>query len=149
MRNFSDKADNTAPLSSGVLSADEDNVRFKELENAVTTAGIVLDGPTGPDTDFQQLAQSMARYASGGIVCQDTGAANAYVLTGVGTFQMPKAYFTGMTVRFYPAYANSSTTATVAAFSRHEETLGSLWDCSRNRRRHRQRDGRGDILFVL
>lgn len=107
MRNFGDKIDNTAPLPSGILTAAEDNARFKELENAVSTAGITLDGPTGPDTDFYHLAQAMARYASGGVAAQDGGAANAYVLTSVGSFQMPKAYFQGMMVWFHPTYANT------------------------------------------
>lgn len=116
MRNFSTKADNTAPLSSGILTAEEDNVRFLELEQAVSTAGITLDGPSGPDTDTAQLAQAMARYASGGINAQDGGAANAYVLSALGSFQPPKAYFTGMTVRFYPAYSNDDA-STINAFS--------------------------------
>lgn len=108
MRDFIDKIDNTAPLSSGILTALEDNTRFKELENAVSTSGITLDGAFVADTDVTMLAQSLARYASGGIMCQDGGAANAYVLTSVGNFVMPKAYFRGMMVAYYPAYENTS-----------------------------------------
>lgn len=107
MRDFSNKIDNTAPAASGVLTAAEDNVRFKEMENAVTTAGITLDGPTGPDTDLFHLAQAIARYASGGVMCQDTGTANAYVLGSVGGFKLPKAYFKGMLVIWYPAGTSS------------------------------------------
>ena len=110
MRNFSDKLDNTAPSASGILTAAEDNVRFKELENAVLTAGIALDGPTGPDAGgLFMLAEAIARYASGGIVCQDTGAADAHVLGAVGGFILPKAYFNRMMIIWYPAGTNTGT----------------------------------------
>lgn len=108
MRNFSDKLDNTAPAASGILSAEEDNVRFRELENAVTSAGIALDGPTGPDSGgLYMLAQAMARYASGGVLCKDTGAADTHVLGTVGSFVLPKAYFDGMMIIWYPAGTNT------------------------------------------
>lgn len=115
MRNWTTKIDNTSPLASGILTAAEDNARFSELENAVTTTGISLDGPSGPDADLNMLAQAMSRAASGGIMCTDAGAANAYVLAGAGSFIMPKAYFPGMIVR--AAMANSCTGAsTITAF---------------------------------
>lgn len=105
MRDTTDKIDNTAPNATGILTAAEDNVRFQELENAVSTAAIALD--TGSDTDVRMLAQAMARYASGGVVCQDTGAANTHILSSVGQFVLPKAYFKGMVVMYYPAATNS------------------------------------------
>jgi hypothetical protein len=116
MRDFSTKVDNTAPLASGLLTAAEDNVRFRELEQAVTTAGIGLDGSEGPDSDTTMLAQALARYASGGIVGQDSGAANAHVLSTVGSFVMPKAYFKGMMIAFYAGATNTGAT-TVNAWS--------------------------------
>lgn len=105
MRDYATKIDNTAPNATGILTAAEDNVRFSEMENMVTTAGITLDGAT--DTDLTMLAQAMSRYASGGVVCQDTGGANTHVLGSVGAFILPKAYFKGMVVMFYPAGTNS------------------------------------------
>lgn len=109
MRDFGTKVDNTAPAASGLLTAPEDNVRFNELENAVSTSGIPLDGPTGPDSDVRHLAQAQARYASGGQFTADGGATNAYVVTTPLGFILPKAYFRGMRVVFYPA--NSCTGA--------------------------------------
>lgn len=105
MRNFIDKLDNTAPNATGILTAAEDNVRFNELEYAVSTSGIALD--TDTDTDLRMLAQAMARYASGGVVCQDTGAANTHILSSNGQFVLPKAYFKGMVIMYYPAGTNS------------------------------------------
>lgn len=115
MRQWQTKIDNTAPNGTGLLTAAEDNARGNELAEAVESAGIALDGQSGPDTDYTMLAQAMARYASGGIVCQDSGAANAYVLSSVGDFVMPKAYFQGMLVCFYPS-ANNTGASTVNAF---------------------------------
>lgn len=105
MLNFVNKQDNTAPLPSGLLTAAEDNVRFNELENGVTTAGITLDENTS--TDLFMLAQAMARYASGGIFCRDTGGANTYVLSTPKAFRLSKAYFTGLMVMFHPGAANT------------------------------------------
>ena len=109
MRDFIVKQDNTAPAPSGILSADEDNARFAELKKAVATAGLTPDPVGGPDSNLYQLAEAMARYASGGVFCVDSGAANAYVLAAGGSFKMPASYFDGMTIVFFPA--NSCTGA--------------------------------------
>lgn len=93
MRNYVTKLDNTAPGPSGILGADEDNVRFAELLAAVVTAGMVADPIDGPSTDNSMLSQAMARYASGGIGCTNSGGANAYVLSATGSFVLPKAHF--------------------------------------------------------
>lgn len=124
MRDFGTKTDNTAPSASGILTAAEDNVRFLELKQACTSAGITLDGASGPDTSTTMLSEAMARYASGGVFAVDTGAANAYVLGGSNDFEMPSALFKGLTVLFYPG-AGNTTTATINAFG-----IGSkpLWD---------------------
>lgn len=102
MRDFGTKVDNTAPAASGILTAAEDNDRFNELKNAVITSGQTLDGPTGPDTNELMLAEAMTRYSSGGIFCQDTGSANAYILDLVGNFVAPKSLFRGLQVVWYP-----------------------------------------------
>lgn len=122
MRDYGTKADNTAPAVSGILTAAEDNDRFSELKNVVITSGIALDGPTGPDTNEQMLAEAIARYASGGIFCQDTGVANAYVLSLVGAFVAPKQLFRGLQVVFYPG--NSCTgSSVVSAFGLGQKKL--------------------------
>lgn len=107
MRDFNTKIDNTAPNASGILTADEDNVRFREMEYIPLTADMTLDGPTGPDTDLKMLSQAIARYASGGVVGQDTGGANTYIIRSIGSFILPKSYFKGMMMIFYPMAANT------------------------------------------
>lgn len=110
MRAYTSKIDNSAPAATGILAAAEDNVRFEELTKAVSTAGITLDPEGGPNSDQKMLAQAMSRYASGGIYADDSGSANAYVLTspsGVNGFVMPKARFSGMRVYWVPANTNT------------------------------------------
>ena len=107
MRDYVTKADNTAPSPSGILGAEEDNVRFEEGKQAVVTAGISLDAVGGPNTDQKMLAQALARYASGGVFGVDRGAANAYVVGNSGSYVVPKALSDGMQVLFYPAYSNT------------------------------------------
>lgn len=116
MRNFDDRVENLGATAAGRLSADEDNVRFKEMENAVSTAGITLDAQAGPDSDFNMLAQSQARYASLGITGTAGGTANALTVTAIGSAVVPKAYFEGMIVKTVPTATNTSD-ATANAFS--------------------------------
>lgn len=126
MRNFDDRIENSGATAPGRLSAAEDNVRFKEMENFVSTAGITLDVQAGPDTDFTMLAQAAARYASGGIRASCSGAANTYVGAATGSFVVPKALFDGMILIIKPSAANTGA-STLNAF-----TLGSkavrTWD---------------------
>lgn len=108
MRNFGTKVDNAAPDPSGVLTADEDNVRFNELKNAVTSAGIALDAPPGgPGEDLTMLAQALARYASGGVFGIDSGVANSYIVTAASGFVMPRAHFVGEQVLWYVGVTNT------------------------------------------
>lgn len=116
MRNFTHKVNDTAPLATGILTAEEDNVRNEELENAVTAGGLTLDGASGPDTATNMLAQSMTRHASGALWCTESGSANAYVAAMAGDFVPPAALFEGLTVRFKPGNANTDT-STLNAFS--------------------------------
>lgn len=108
MRLWQTKADNTAPATTGVLRAAEDNARGTELSNFVASAGIPLDAyNVTNDTDLYMLAQAVSRYASGGTYGLDTGAANSYVVGFSGTFKPPKAFFDGMMVWFYPGHSNT------------------------------------------
>jgi hypothetical protein len=116
MRDYLTKQDNTAPLPQGILSADEDNVRFEELKQAVLSAGISLDPVGGPTTDNAMLAQAMAKYASGGVFCVDAGISNAYVLGLTSTFKPPKAYFHGLRVGWMPG-GTSTGASTLNAFA--------------------------------
>lgn len=116
MRNIDTKIDNTAPAASGRLKAAQWNSMQNELENLVVSAGIALDETDGPDTDQRMMAQAIARYASSAIFATDSGVANAYVLSLIGDFQPPKAYFRGMHVVFYPGAANTGA-GTINAFA--------------------------------
>lgn len=108
MRNWQSKTDNTAPATTGILSAAEDNARGSELTNAVSTSGITPDAYNiTSDTDLYMLAQALARYASGGRFGTDTGSANAHVVGKTGNFKPPKAYFHGMEVMWFAAAANN------------------------------------------
>lgn len=115
MRNFATKVNDTAPLASGILDANEDNVRFEELETAVTASGIALDAQAGPDTRLNMLAESMMRHAAAAVACTDSGAANAYVLSIKGSYVAPTALVDEMCVRFKPGHAGTGA-ATVNAF---------------------------------
>lgn len=116
MRNFDDRVENLGATAAGRLSADEDNVRFKEMENAVSTSGITLDAQAGPDSDLNMLAQAMARYASLGITGTAGGTANALTVAAIGSAVVPKAYFEGMLVKTVPGATNTGA-ATANVFS--------------------------------
>lgn len=115
MRDFSTKQDNTAPAASGILKAEEDNVRFLELEKAVSSSGQALDPAAGPDTDTSMLARASYLYASGAQWFQDQGVKNAVVLNPIGGWVKPTALFSGMWARFIPGFTNDgNVTANVA-----------------------------------
>jgi len=85
------------------LSGAEFNPNQEELENAVTASDQTLD-----EGNENQLGEAMGRYGSGGAdFYQDSGAVNAYILTGVGSFIKPAVYFDGMSVKFYTANTNT------------------------------------------
>ena len=115
MRNFVNKVNDTAPLASGILDAQEDNVRNEELENLVTAGSINLDAPTGPDTRTNMMAESVTRHVGAALACTDSGSANAYVLALIGNFVAPSALVAELRIRFRPGHANT-TASTLNAF---------------------------------
>ncbi len=74
----------------------------QDTQNAILSTGIVLSGG-----NLFQLAESMAVYAASGTFYTDSGAANAYVLSPIGTLQQPVALINGMEIRFVAANANT------------------------------------------
>ena len=102
MRDIASKVDNV-----DTLSAAEFNSYMSELENAVTKSGITLDPSGGPDTSAVMLAQAVTRAAQGGMSYEDSGAADAYVLTASGGFEAPDAYFDGQLVMFQAGNTNT------------------------------------------
>ncbi len=103
MRDIATKAD-----GSSNLGAPEFNSSQVELENAVTAAGLTLDPGAGPDSNVDQLAQSIQRHALAGNAYEDGGSANTYVLTAIQSgFEQPSAYFDGMIVVFKAGNTNT------------------------------------------
>lgn len=80
------------------------------LNNAIASTG-----QTPSSSDLNQLAKSMARYGAGNFY-SDSGVANAYSLSVIGSVQTPAAYFDGMEIRFRAAnQSTGSSTVTVGA----------------------------------
>lgn len=84
------------------LTADEFNDIPTELENAITSAGITLSG-----ADLTQLSKAIAHYVSNSSFYTDTGAADVYLGTVIGTNQSPPAYVNGMEVEFVVGNTNT------------------------------------------
>jgi hypothetical protein len=97
MQNIPTKTDGVS-----TLPAAEFNQIPDELENAITNTGQTLTSGT-----LTQISKAMSIYAAGGSFYTDSGAANAYVLSVVGSKQPPHAYFNGMEVKFLPGNANT------------------------------------------
>lgn len=96
--------DNIPTKSTGDLfTAVEYNPSQDELENSVTDSGQALGG------DRFQLSRGMAINASGADYYDDSGVADAYVLSKPGTSSLrsPPAYFEGMRIRFRPTNNNT------------------------------------------
>jgi len=94
--------DNVPVKSTGnQLSAVEWNSNQTENENIVTSTGDSLGG------DNFQLSRATATYASGADYYTESGIADAYIASPVGSKLAPHTYFTGMRVRFRTANANT------------------------------------------
>lgn len=100
MRDIATKTDNVSTLSAAEFNSDQN-----ELENAVTESGITLDTTT--DTNLFMLAEAITRASQGAQAYQDSGSADAYELTAIGTYRQPTAYTDGMTVMFQAGNANT------------------------------------------
>ena len=74
---------------------------YIELLNFIKSAGITAS------TDVDQLSRSSSIYSSGADFYEDSGAADAYVCSTVGSKLAPPAYFEGMRVRFVPDNTNT------------------------------------------
>lgn len=106
MQDFGTKADNSPPPG-GQLSAAEFNNLATENENAVLRSGQSLDGLLA-----NQLAQSLFLHSVKASSFQDSGTANAYVVTpisGINGVLLPGTYapLDGALIVFSAANANS------------------------------------------
>jgi hypothetical protein len=97
MRNISTK------ITGDNLSADEFNDIPTEIENIVLSTGQALTS-----SDLNQLGKAAGHYAAYGDFYTDSGVANAYVLTAVGSMKPPTSYVSGMRIRFKPGNANTT-----------------------------------------
>ncbi len=86
------------------------NALMASLRSPILNSGAQQD-----ELSDDMIAEAMARYASGGVFCTDGGVANAYVLSTPLSFIMPKSYFLGQRLLWYPANANTGA-STVNAF---------------------------------
>lgn len=105
MRDLNDK------VTTDSLTAVEWNDVPSELQNVIEALSITLSAG-----DLNQLGKAIAGYVANGDYYTDSGAADAYVLSVIGSKQAPTAYTNGMQVRFLPGNANTgAATVNVAA----------------------------------
>ena len=88
------------------LEAPDRNIIQSELTDLVESSGQTLK--TSPDLTTQ-VPEAVKHYSGGGgDFYNDSGAANAYVLTSSGSFSPAVAYFDGMKAVFKPDFSNST-----------------------------------------
>jgi hypothetical protein len=103
MRQIATKTDNTGD----VWSANPFNTWRDELERVATTAGFTLDPEAGPDTNLKMLVQSISLYAAASRTYDDSGSANAYVLSVVGNLEPIDKYIDGLEAIFLVGNTNT------------------------------------------
>ena len=76
----------TDQVLGGQLQHTEFNSFKNDVQNAITSTGQTLSG-----ADLDQVAKTMASYAAVSTFYTDSGAADAYVLTVIGSHEAPNA----------------------------------------------------------
>lgn len=89
-------------VTGGTLSADEWNEVPSEIQNVIEALNITLSGG-----DLNQLGKAIAGYVANGTFYIDSGGANAYVLTTVGSKQTATGYTTGFNIQFIAGNAST------------------------------------------
>lgn len=84
------------------MPAEEYNDETGELKNVVTSSGQTLTG-----ADNAQLSKAIANYVANGNFYTDSGVANAYLLTVVGSKYTPTSYTNGFTAMFKVGNSNT------------------------------------------
>lgn len=93
------------------LTATEWNQPSTEIQNIITALGITLSSG-----DLNQLGKALAGYVANGQFYVDSGAADAYVLSPVGSKQAPTSYANGNVYVFVPGNTNTgASTANIGA----------------------------------
>lgn len=84
------------------VDAPEWNQLATEMQNVIESAGITLSAG-----DLMQLTKALAHYAVNGNFYTDGGTVTTYILSPIGTNQVPTAYTNGMEVEFVAANTNT------------------------------------------
>lgn len=98
---------NTSKVDGNTVSSSEYN-QLAEVNNFITNTG-----QTPSTTNLQQMGIGASRYSSAGQYFEDSGIANAYVLSPVSPFKSPvsstagEGYFSGLQITFKTANANT------------------------------------------
>lgn len=100
-------------------SAPQCDAEYLNSVRAEVNGIITNTGQTPTTAILTQLETAVSTYATGGDFYTDSGAADAYVLSAIGSKLAPDAYFNGMTVRFLPGNVNTGASTINVA------TLGS------------------------
>ncbi len=95
-------------VTGGTLTATEWNEVPSEIQNVIEGLGITLSSG-----DLNQLGKAIAGYVANGIFYTDSGAANAYVLTTIGSKQTATAYTDGLEAAFIAGNDNAAGASTV------------------------------------
>ena len=95
-------------ITGGTLTAAEWNEVPSEIQNVIEALGITLSGG-----DLNQLGKAIAGYVANGTFYTDSGVADAYVLTKIGSKQSLTAYTDGATFEFLAGNVNTGGAATV------------------------------------
>lgn len=89
-------------VTGGTLTATEWNEVPTELQNVIEALGITLSSG-----DLNQLGKAIAGYVANGDFYTDSGLADAYVLSVVGSKQAPSSYTDGARIRFIAGNTNT------------------------------------------
>lgn len=89
-------------ITGSIYTAAEFEQHVTETENVISTSDIAFD-----EANLNQVSEGIAVYAAGSDFYIDSGVADAYVLSPVGSRKTPPAYFNGMQVRFRPTNINT------------------------------------------
>lgn len=95
-------------ITGGTLTAAEWNEVPSEIQNVIEALGITLS-----PGDLNQLGKGVAGYVANGNFYTDSGAANAYALTQIGSKQTLTGYTNGAAFEFIAGNDNTGGAATV------------------------------------
>lgn len=88
-------------VDGNTVSGDEYNKVVNPLKNLITSSGQTID------TSNTQVVKAVADYAAVSTFYADSGTANSYVLSAIGSRLAPNAYSEGMEIRFRATNANT------------------------------------------